>query len=295
MCLYPILIPNPKYKSQPPPNGKVGFVPAGCGKCQECRMKYAKEWRIRLTKEIENGKKCYFVTLTFKDEGIPSERDEYNKFAKEEVRKFYKRWWKNEGEKMRYWLITELGQKNTERIHLHGLIWCEDPLKIEKNWGKGFVYIGEYVNQKTINYITKYITKMDEKHPEFKGKILASKGIGSCYINEYNIEYHKYRKGKTKEKIRLPNGTEVGMPMYYRKKIWTDEERELLWVEKIEKKKRYVMGETIDVSTKAGLKQYFECVEYHQRKNEEKNYGKREWKIKKYLEVYEKINKLAPR
>ena len=71
----------------------------------------------------------------------------------------------------------------TERLHLHGIVWGigTDQL-IREKWNYGITYTGNFVNEKTINYITKYMTKIDENHPEFVGKVLCSKGIGAGYI-----------------------------------------------------------------------------------------------------------------
>ena len=42
----------------------------------------------------------------------------------------------------------------------------------KSHWKYGFIFIGQYVTEKTINYITKYMYKKDEKHPTFTGKVL---------------------------------------------------------------------------------------------------------------------------
>ena len=77
MCLYPKLIPNPKYRTskkrgyyKPSPHDvRLNYVPVACGKCYECRKKKAREWRIRLAEEIRHNK-SYFVTLTIDDENL---------------------------------------------------------------------------------------------------------------------------------------------------------------------------------------------------------------------------------
>ena len=89
---------------------------------------------------------------------------------------------KKTGKSIKHWFITELGHEKTERLHLHGIVWGigTDQL-IKEKWSYGITYTGNYVNEKTINYITKYMTKIDEKHPDFVGKVLCSKGIGAGY------------------------------------------------------------------------------------------------------------------
>ena len=76
----------------------------------------------------------------------------------------------------------EIRKNDTERIHIHGILWGVGlESLIRETWKYGFIFIGQYVTEKTINYITKYMYKKDEKHPTFTGKVLCSAGIGSQY------------------------------------------------------------------------------------------------------------------
>ena len=47
--------------------------------------------------------------------------------------------------------------------------------------------VGTFVNTKTINYIIKYITKIDADHKGYKSIILNSAGIGKEYINRQDF------------------------------------------------------------------------------------------------------------
>ena len=141
------------------------------------------------------------------------------------------------------------GENNTERYHLHGLIWGDANGELTKSlWQYGFVFIGQYVNEKTINYITKYITKLDEKHKNFTPITLCSPGIGKGYLNRSDSELNRYREKKTIETYRLRNGTKINLPIYYRNKIYTEEEREKLFLEKIEKGKVWICGIECDIN-----------------------------------------------
>ena len=86
------------------------------------------------------------------------------------------------------------------------------------------------------------MTKIDENHPEFVGKVLCSRGIGAGYIKRADASKHKYEKGKTIETYRLRNGAKINLPVYYRNKLFTEEEGELLFIDKIEKGFIYVLG-----------------------------------------------------
>ena len=77
--------------------------------------------------------------------------------------------------------------------------------------------------------------KVDEKHPKFRGKVLCSAGIGSGYLKREDAKKHVYIKGKTNESYRMRNGGKLNLPIYYKNKIFTEEEREKLFLDKIEK------------------------------------------------------------
>ena len=118
---------------------------------------------------------------------------------------------------VRHWFITELGE-NTGRIHLHGICWGNPDL-IKDNWKYGFVFQGNMCNEKTVNYVVKYMLKENPIDRNYIGIILCSAGIGKGYEQNYNSKRNAYRENNTNEYYRLPNGMELPLPEYYRKKI----------------------------------------------------------------------------
>ena len=186
MCLYPKLIKNKKYL----PNAKNGgnvpiakdervlYVPVGCGRCFECRRQKRREWQVRLTEEIKHNNTGLFVTLSFSEEALDDlekkikwDNSYYircNEIARYAVRHFLERWRKKFKKSVKHWLVTELGQKNTERVHIHGLLFTNESKEvIEERWSYGNVWVGEYVNERTINYIVKYLSKSDGVHKNY--------------------------------------------------------------------------------------------------------------------------------
>lgn len=291
MCLYSRLMPNPKYKANEKNGGKIPkwkdertlLVPIGCGKCIECKKQKAREWQIRLTEDVKYNQNGVFVTLTFSNEEmirIDKEIDNKiqgyardNAIAKLAVKWWRERWRKRTGKSPRHWLITELGHKGTERIHLHGIVWTDEREYIKKHWDFGFVWIqkkNKNVGGAITNYITKYITKTDLKHKEYKAVILTSSGIGKDFVKNDKVGYYKYRGKETNEQYLTSGLIKVGMPIYYRNKLWTDEERERLWINSIEKETRYVLGK--EVSIKEGLDKYFEILMEARIQNRELGY-----------------------
>ena len=55
------------------------------------------------------------------------------------------------------------------------------------------------------------MTKEDEKHPNFVGKVLCSKGIGAEYTKRAEAKKHIYKKGETIETYRLRNGAKINL------------------------------------------------------------------------------------
>ncbi len=300
MCIYSKLIDNPKFRANKknggviPPlpirivNGRkiedkrVKLVPIGCGKCIECRKKEANKWRIRLQEEIKNNERGVFVTLTMSNEEYKRigakvrtegyERD--NDIMTKEVRYFLERVRKKTGKSLRHWLITELGHEGTENIHAHGIIWTDNPELIKEKWNS-FAWLSTdnngWVNGQTVNYIIKYVTKIDDKHKGFKGKVLTSAGIGKGYINKRDAKHNKYKEGKTNEQYKTQQGYKIGLPIYYRNKIYNEEEREKLWQEKLDKQVMYVLGNEIDVSK--GYEGYNRAIGFAREHNKKMGYG----------------------
>ena len=90
-----------------------------------------------------------------------------------------------------------------------------------------------------------------------EAKIFASKGLGKNYINTSNKRENEYRKNNTNETYRLNNGAKTALPIYYRNKIYNEEEREYLWIEKLDKNVRYIGKSKFDMNNEEERKQPF--------------------------------------
>ena len=143
------------------------------------------------------------VTLTFSNESIQELTKEINKkgaklegyeldneIATVATRRFLERWRKKHKKSLRHWFITELGHNGTENIHIHGVVWTDESRQeVVNTWRYGWMFPRDdiqwkrsYVNEKTANYIVKYVHKVDQKHKEYTSKILTSPGIGKGYV-----------------------------------------------------------------------------------------------------------------
>lgn len=264
MCLYPKLILNRKYLPTKKNGGnpakcedeRTRYVPIGCGNCIECKKQKAQEWKVRLNEEIKQNKNAHFVTLTFSDDALLQLCEELKSTDTDivssiTIRRFTERFRKRFKVAPRHFLINELGHTESERLHFHGLLWYDNLTndELEKIWSYGIIYVGDYVNNKTINYIVKYVTKVDHNHKDFTQRIFASKGLGKTYIGTPNANMNKYRGLKTREYYTLPNGAKVSLPIYYRNKIYTEEERGYLWCNRLDKEIQYLLGTPYNLRT----------------------------------------------
>ena len=192
------------------------------------------------------------------------------------------RWRKKFKKSLRHWLVTELGHEGTENIHIHGIVWTdEDWETIREKWGYGFMYPyteeqkkRNYVSERTINYCVKYVTKIDRDHEGYKSIILTSAGIGKDYTDTRGAKINKYKITGTIEAYTNKQGYKMNMPIYWRNKIYSEQEREKLWIEKLNKKIRWVNGIKVDISQ--GEEYYFKVLAQEQMKNKILGYGTRQ-------------------
>lgn len=250
---------------------RVLQVEVPCGRCKECCAKKAREWQCRLGEEIKEWKYMYFVTFTFSPKGLREilykhHIEENNAAAAFALRHSLELYRKYNKKSYRHWFITELGHEGTERIHMHGIIFFNDPQEFEKiekkkdgwmckwkYWRYGHIFVGNYVNQRSVNYMVKYMNKIDTDHKTFVGQILASPGIGRAWIEKQELSgtalTYKYKPKATKDYYRLSNGTKIKLPKYYTNKFLNDEEREKKWQEFMDTGKITIAGNTYTEET----------------------------------------------
>lgn len=238
MCLYFTQIENPRYKKIGTDKPWLKYVTIKCGQCVECRQARAREWVQRLDAELRFGdtRPRYFVTLTIAEEtalrfGIDYQnmdaetRLSEKTYEKEHemVKKLIQRWrhaCEKAKVKKKQWLITEHGEDNSYRIHLHGIIWTDNIEKVKKNWTAGFLDVGE-IRPETIHYLVKYVHKVPDFHKNYKSIILTSPGIGDAYTLLTSTKKRHEWKGKdTNYSYRMSDGKKLQLCDYYKKKLF---------------------------------------------------------------------------
>ena len=63
------------------------------------------------------------------------------------------------------------------------------------------------------------------------------------------------------------------MPIYYRNHIYSEQEREYLWINKLDQNIRYVCGIEINMNEPNAENRYFKVLETHRNENKKRGYG----------------------
>lgn len=211
------------------------YINVPCGKCEACLAKRKSEWIFRLTKEFENSKSAYFITLTYDTENVPWNADEDGNpinysVSKRDAQLFLKRLRKNIWPfKVRFFLVSEYGP-TSYRPHYHLLLFnypneLKDSIieRVESAWNQGFVTISS-VNPARIAYVCGYCLDNSDLPEDFtKNFMLCSRrpAIGHQFLDDINTVNYLRHKQDGLCYIRI-NGESVPVriPRYYRDKIF---------------------------------------------------------------------------
>lgn len=144
-----------------------------CGQCIGCRLARSREWAVRCSHEAELREDNAFITLTYNDDALPSDRSlnhrHWQLFLKRLRRAI-------EPHRIKFFMCGEYGSKKM-RPHYHACIFGYDFPDKEKHqynrktgkwlytsdmlsnlWGKGFVTTGD-VTFESAAYVARYVTK----------------------------------------------------------------------------------------------------------------------------------------
>ena len=222
-----------------------------CGQCVGCRLERSRQWAIRCLHEASRYSKNCFITLTYSDEHLSSDRSLHY----EDFQKFMKRLRKahkgadpdSEGQyPIRFYMACEYGE-NFGRPHFHACIFNFDfsdkklwkrtdagsriyrSEQLEKLWPFGYSSIGD-VNFQSAAYVARYIMKKvtgkaQDHHYEFidpdTGEVVKRKpefnkmslkpGIGFDWYQEFKDDVYPHD-------YVVVNGRQVRPPRFYDKK-----------------------------------------------------------------------------
>lgn len=259
MCLNPRIIQNRKYQPSKKNNGVVPVasdyrlkgVSIPCGECAECCREKRNEWKQRLNEEAYTNEAGYgyFVTLSISEESMDAliadkQIDDAEVIAGLAIRRFNERWRQKFKKSIKHWMVPELGSKNTERLHLHGIVWVnkEQAMEVKKMWGYGNIWIEKARGEVTAGYVVKYLTKPDRKHPGFRSRIYCSPGIGAGYLTSKRAEQGAFKGRETDTRYRGRDGKMKKACRYYRRRLYTEEQLEEIRLATMEREVWYVAG-----------------------------------------------------
>ena len=229
-CDKPLFIENPNY----PGPGQEEKIPVPCGKCPPCLTRRVDSWVFRLLQEDKISSSSYFITLTYDSPFLPRTDNNLPTLRVRDLQLFWKRLRKRNSQKIRYYAAGEYGTRN-RRPHYHAIVFnLEDPEYVNEAWKDpetgqplGLTDVGT-VTTSSIAYCAKYIDKgktvpqhaRDDRYPEFSR---MSKGMGANYLTPAVIRWHKSDLSRCY--VVMPGGYRLGLPRYYRDRIYTDEEK----------------------------------------------------------------------
>lgn len=203
-----------------------------CGKCYTCLRRRISGWSFRLLKEMQRSDSAFFLTLTYDTEYVPINENGRMTLDKTDVQKYIKRLRKlHEGNPIKYYFVGEYG-KQKKRPHYHAIIFNAKAEHLEKAWqikGKplGLVHLGQ-VTEASIGYTLKYLCKQQNAYKnKAKEFSLMSKGLGTNYLTKQMINWHKDDL-INRMYVPLMDGKKIAMPRYYKEKIYSELEREII-------------------------------------------------------------------
>lgn len=260
MCLKPVRLFNPtldlsrydKTFDRDKLEARYGdklYINVPCGKCEACIERKSNEWATRIYHEWLVSDTSYFCTLTYAEEFLPinvvtllagdrEEEHELPSLCKRDVQLFMKRLRKKLGNGLRFFLGGEYGETDG-RPHYHFVIFNfpaylkEDmDMIVQDCWSYGGIQTND-LNIRRVMYVAKYIySSATWKKDMIKGLqlpfILSSRrpGLGSCYCNDMsNIRYHNTTLETV---VTIDDGRVMPMPRFYRDKIFSKENKEIL-------------------------------------------------------------------
>lgn len=217
-------------------NGVAHKVP--CDKCAFCLQNKRSAWMFRIHHEMRNQEyRGWFLTLTYDQRHVPRTASGRLSLRFRDVQLYLKRL-----RKLKYYCkyicVGEYGGE-TDRPHYHMLLWTDAPVSVlEEEWKSskdgtrmGNIHFGSITMQSAM-YCLKYIiqpkVRMEDEVDCFgrlvpgreKTRAQFSRGLGLSYLTADVYEWHTSDYDNP-EMFSYIDGRKVGLPRYYKQKIFT--------------------------------------------------------------------------
>lgn len=271
-----------------------------CGKCIECRLEYARQWAVRCVHEAKMHEDNSFITLTYSDENLKSEKLQYQDFQafvkrlrshihEKFLKKYGKQNWKllDKKEKKEVYKDVQIGifvtgeyGEKTKRPHWHALIfnWSPDDLVyhrsnqhgdrlytsniLTKLWGLGHAEVGSVTFQ-SAGYCARYAAKklVHGKDDEHDWHPISKKSSKQAIGKTFCEQYWKDMFTKGYAMVRNRDGiVKVPIPRYYEK--WLQKNRPQDWIRYVTTVKAEAMS---NADTKRKKEEFAEIVANYKR------------------------------
>ncbi|WNK13147.1 MAG: replication initiator protein [Microvirus sp.] len=220
-----------------------------CGKCPTCYARRVSQWSFRLMQQQKQSISSHFITLTYDTEHIPINEQGFRTLQKTDLQKFFKRLRKinsksargkhardnglTRAPKISYYAVGEYGGR-THRPHYHIIMFNSKPDDIIAAWSLDGVHLGSVhfgeCTEASVGYCLKYMSKLsrighgdwDTRQKQFA---IMSKGLGAGYLTPSILKWH-HADVENRMYCNLPDQKKIGMPIYYKNKIYDKETRE---------------------------------------------------------------------
>jgi len=218
-----------------------------CGQCVGCRLERSRQWAVRCMHESSLHAANSFITLTYDDLHIPSNRSldysDFQDFMKRFKSKVRRKYGSTTANSIRFYMCGEYGE-NFGRPHFHALIfgfdfpdrkiWQKTPSCsfiyrskfLEELWPFGYSSIGD-VSFESAAYVARYVMKkitgnaatdhymyidystgeIHNRKPEFN-RMSLKPGIGQGWIEKFHSDVYP-------QDFVVVNGKKVRPPRYY--------------------------------------------------------------------------------
>lgn len=215
-----------------------------CGRCPECQKDYYKMWATRGAYELMRWPMSLFITLTYDDEHLPSDRSLNKKDVQDFIKRIKKRENRQQEDPVRQIYCGEYGTK-TGRPHYHCILFnidfadkrpwrTSDKGKIiftsetlTRIWGKGNVEFG-IAQPGSIAYLFKYVLKKKTRKEKEKPYELVIDGEIYEVAHEFieasrnpGIGAHLRDSNSIKKGYLSVNGVRTKLPKYYQNFLQT--------------------------------------------------------------------------
>lgn len=224
-----------------------------CGGCIGCRTTRAREWALRCTLELASHEVACWTTLTYADEYLPPSlrKDHLQGFLKR-LRESHRR---SGAASVRFFASGEYGER-TFRPHYHAILYGvpRTSLAVQAAWPHGYARV-DPLSGAAISYVAGYCSKKVGWRDFERGERVDYE-TGESYRYQPPFIQMSRRPGIGGAARRFVNswrdtaifaGARIPVPRFLNK-AWldqaTDEERELLTQEKLEKASRKAFGDS---------------------------------------------------